>query len=115
MLATIDMQQDARQGTPGPPLAMPVALASVFHEPGSQLRNAARLDRNTYPDRAPAPSLPWQPLPAWARAFPRRRSNSPQEAKLFVALSPSPHRPVADPHNLGRLPPRKLLPQLPAK
>jgi hypothetical protein len=44
---------------------------------------------------------------SWATAFPPPVKQTP-EPELFSAFMPASHLPIADPYDLGRLPPRDL-------
>src|ERR1035441_5873716 len=51
-------------------------------------------------------------LPEAYRSLPRLTPppvKQPSKPELFITLPPAPHLPVADPYDLGRLPPRDLL------
>src|ERR1019366_5066225 len=132
VMTAVDVQQQARQGPSFAPLAMHPTLAAFGHQTGAL---QGPLDPGVAPaDAVLLPQLlvkmlhvqieilfpvePQHSLHLGQRdALGRRPAPPPVEqpviAKLFVALMPAPHLPIADADDLGCLPPRDLLRQGP--
>src|SRR6202043_350233 len=128
MLAAVNVQQHPGQRTPRTQLAMHPALAPLGHHPRplqdpfhpavADLHLVLLLQLFVKVPHVQVEIL----LPIQSQNFLHHRHRhplgrrlppppvkQPSETELFITLSPAPHLPVADPYDLGRLPPRDLL------
>src|SRR5712692_10766599 len=128
MPAAVDVHQHARQRSPRTPLAMHPALASPRHQPRSLQHpfHPAVAERDLVLAAQLLVKMPQVQIEVLVavqsqhslhhrhRHFPGGRLapppvKQPAKAKLFIALPPAPHVPVADADDLRRLPPGDLL------
>src|ERR1017187_8552952 len=132
MLAALSVRKHPRQRSPRTQLAMHSPFAALRHHPGplQQSLHPAVADLDLVfllqllvkvPHVQIEILLPIQPQHflhhrQWhllGRRFPSPPVKQPPEPELFIPFMPAPHLPVADPDDLGRLPPRDLLRQRP--